>query len=156
MTNFDEYAAFGLPKQQSARFKVAGVEYEVYFTEITSDNPYDCAAVFPDGFHLPEYDHHYDVIFDTKANRENNTNFQRVVGLPPGAGTRVFKQVERIIIDHYNTFRVALYTFAPADSKLTSAYCRFVSLKRHIGTTIEVGLEPEGKANVLRTPRFYK
>lgn len=155
MTNFDELAEFGLPRQHLARFTVANIEYEVYFTQITDANSYDCAVIFPDGFEFPEYGHHYDVTFDSKANRLDGTPFKRARQLPPGAGTRVLKCVERIINDHYTIFNVAIYTFAPADSKLSSAYCRFVSLKRNKGSTIEVGLEPEGKANVLRTPKFY-
>jgi|SRR5471030_596204 len=155
MTNFDEFAQYGLPREHLAKFTVAEVDYEVYFTQITDDNTYDCAVEFPEGFAFPEYGNRYDVTFDTKTNRINRTPFERATELPPGAGTRVLKCVERIIIDHYTTFNVGLYTFAPADSKLTSAYCRFVSLKRHKGSTIEVGLEPRGKANVLRTPKFY-
>lgn len=155
MTNFDELAQYGLPREHRARFTVAGVDYEVLFTQVTRSNPYDSAADFPVGFIFPEYGNHYDITFDTRLNRINGTYFQRVTGLPVGAGTRVLKFVERAIIDHYTAYNVALYTFAPADSRLTSAYCRFVSLKRHTGTTIEVGLEPGGKANVLRTPKFY-
>lgn len=82
--------------------------------------------------------------------------FRRVEELPAGAGTRVLKCVESIIIDHYTAFNVGLYTFAPADLKLSSVYCRFVMMKKHKGSTIEVGLEPEGRANVLRTPKFYE
>jgi len=155
MTNFDEFAEYGLPREHLARFTVADIEYEVYFTQITDENPFDCAAEFPDGFTFPEYGNRYDVTFDTKANRLDGTPFKRARELPPGAGTGVLKRVERIIYDHYTRFNVVIYTFAPADPKLSSAYCRFVSLKRHKGSTIEVGLEPMGKANVLRTPKFY-
>ncbi|MGB9098994.1 hypothetical protein [Erwinia sp.] len=156
MTLFDEYAEYGQPREHAARFTVAKVDYEVYFTQITDDNPYDCAADFPGGFAFAEVGNHYDVTFDTKANRVNKTPFARAKELPPGAGTRVVKCVERIIFDHYTAFNVGLYSFVPADSKLTSVYCRAVSLKRHKGSTIEVGLEPKGKANVLRTPEFYR
>lgn len=156
MTNFDEFAPYGHPRQQAARFVVAGVDYEVYFTQITDENPWDSAVEFPEGFRLPEYAKHFDVTFDTKANRLCRTPFRRVEELPAGAGTRVLKCVESIIIDHYTTFNVGLYTFAPADLKLSSVYCRFVTMKKHRGSTIEVGLEPEGRANVLRTPKFYE
>jgi len=155
MTNFDEYAAYGQPRTQAARFNVAEVDYEVFFTQITDDNPYDCAVDFPGGFTFPEYTKRFDVTFDTKANRLNKTPFRRAKELPIGAGTRVFKCVERIIIDHYTTFNVGLYTFAPVDLKLSSIYCRFVTKKKHRGLTIEIGFEPEGRANVLRTPKFY-
>lgn len=155
MTNFDEFSEFGLPRVHLAKFTVSEVDYEMLFSQITSDNLYDCAVEFPSGFQFPEYGHHYDVAFDSKLNRINRTPFMRATELPPGAGTRVFKHVERIISDHYTRFNVALYSFVPADSRLMSAYCRFVSLKRHKGFTIEIGLEPEGKANVLRTPRFF-
>ena len=155
MTNFDELAPYGEPRSHSATFAVAGVEYRVYFTQITKANMYDCAAEFPLDFIFPEYGNHYDVVFDSVQNWKEKTHFKRMEDLPNGAGTRVLKCVERIIIDHYNTFNVALYTFAPADLKLSGVYCRFVTMKKHRGFTIEVGLEPEGKANVLRTPKFY-
>ena len=155
MTKFDDLSEFGLPKQQATRFEVAGVKYEVHFIEILKDNPYDSAVEFPKGFSLPESVKHYDVTFDSEKNMDAGTHFKRTEGLPAGAGTRVLKCIERIIIDHYNLYRVGLYSFAPADHKLTSVYCRIVSKKKHKGSTIEVGLEPEGKANVLRTPRFY-
>ncbi|ELD1608272.1 hypothetical protein HVX40_24105 (plasmid) [Escherichia coli] len=155
MTNFDELAPYGEPRMQAARFTVAGVDYGVYFTEITEINPYDCAVEFPRGFAFPEYGNHYDVVFDSLQNRKEKTFFKRMENLPEGAGTRVLKCVERIIIDHYNTFNVALYTFAPEDLKLSGVYCRFVAMKKHRGSTIEVGLEPGGRANVLRTPKFY-
>ncbi|NBJ31821.1 hypothetical protein HG548_22300 [Citrobacter sp. DNRA3] len=155
MTNFDELAEFGGPRMQAAIFNVAGVGYGVYFTEITEFNPYDCAVEFPQGFTFPEYGNHYDVVFDSLQNRKEKTFFKRMENLPDGAGTRVLKCVERIIIDHYNTFNVALYTFAPEDLKLSGVYCRFVAMKKHRGSTIEVGLEPGGRANVLRTPKFY-
>lgn len=156
MTKFDDLNEFGLPREQATRFEVAGVKYEVHFIEITADNPYDSGVDFPKGFSLPEFVKHYDVTFDSNKNTKDNTHFQRMKDLPEGAGTRVLKCIERIIIDHYNLYRVGLYSFAPADHKLTSVYCRIISKKKHIGSTIEVGLEPEGKANVLRTPRFYK
>lgn len=155
MTNFDNYAPYGGPRQQSARFSVAGVDYEVFFTEITKVNLWDSAVDFPKGFNLPQYAKHFDVTFDTKANRVNQTYFKRAENLPAGAGTRVLKCVERVIVDHYTTFNVGLYTFAPADSKLSSVYCRLIMKSKHKGSSIEVGLEPEGKANVLRTPKFY-
>ncbi len=156
MTNFDEMVGFGLPREQSTRFEVAGVKYEVYFVEITDDNPYDSAVDFPEGFLRPDTVRHYDVTFDSDTNIRNETYFKRIGALPAGAGTRVLKCIERIIIDHYNLYRVDLYSFAPADHRLSSVYCRIISKKKHKGSTIEVGLEPEGKANVLRTPRFYK
>lgn len=156
MTNFDEYAPYGEPRQQAARFTVAEVDYEVFFTQVTQANLWDSAVDFPQGFKFPEYGKHFDVTFDTKANRLNKTPFRRADELPPGAGTRVLKCVERVIIDHYTTFNVGLYTFAPADLKLSSVYCRFVTKSKHRGSTIEVGLEPEGRANVLRTPKFYE
>ncbi|WP_289368081.1 hypothetical protein [Pantoea stewartii] len=154
MTNFHEMGVYGL-LQQSTTFEVAGVNYEVYFIQITDKNSYDSAVEFPKGFSMPDNVKHYDVTFDSDINMKNKTNFQRTKGLPAGAGTRVLKCIERIIIDHYTKYRVGLYSFAPADHKLTSVYCRIVSKKKHKGSTIEVGLEPEGKANVLRTPRFY-
>jgi len=156
MTTFDEYAPYGQPRQQATRFKVAGIDYEVYFTQVTQDNQWDSAVDFPDGFIFPQYAKHFDVTFDTKDNRINKTPFKRADGLPAGAGTRVLKCVERVIIDHYTTFNVGLYTFAPADLKLSSVYCRLVMKSKHRGSTIEVGLEPEGRANVLRTPKFYE
>lgn len=155
MTHFDELAQYGLPREHIARFTVAGVDYEVLFTQVTRVNPYDCVVVFPVGFILPQYGNHYDVSFDTRLNRINKTYFQRATELPVGAGSRVFKSVVKVMTDHYTAFNVALYTFSPADARLASAYCRFVSSKRSTGTTIEVGLEPGGKANVLRTPKFY-
>lgn len=155
MTYFDECAEYGSPRLHVARFTVANVDYEVRFTQITAVNPYDCAALFPEGFIFPLYGHHYDVTFDTKANRINKTPYQRAEELPTGAGTRVLKCVERTIIDHYTRFNVGLYTFVPADHKLLNIYCRFITKKKHKGLTIEVGLEPNGRANVLRTPRFW-
>lgn len=155
MTYFDEYAPYGQPRQQAARFTVAGVDYEVFFTQVTNSNQYDSAVEFPEGFRFPVYAKHFDVTFDTKTNRLKNTPFKRAEALPEGASVRVFKCVERIIFDHYTTFNVGLYTFAPADLKLSNVYCRFVTKKKYRGSTIEVGLEPEGKANVLRTPKFY-
>ncbi|WP_275183435.1 hypothetical protein [Citrobacter freundii] len=155
MTNFEELAEFGVPRMQAAIFTVAGVDYGVYFTEVTEVNQYDCAVDFPQGFTFPEYGNHYDVVFDSLQNRKERTFFKRMENLPEGAGTRVLKCVERIIIDHYNTFNVALYTFSPEDLKLSGVYCRFVAMKKHRGSTIEVGLEPGGRANVLRTPKFY-
>lgn len=155
MTYFDELSAFGLPRQQVARFSVCNLHYEVFFTEITKENSYDCAALLPAELLLPTYAHHYDVNFDTKSNRLNHTPFKRVALLPPGSGTRVMKCVERVIFDHYTQFNVGLYTFSPADHKLMNLYCRFISRKRLTGYTIEVGLDPSGRANVLRTPRFY-
>lgn len=154
MTRFDDLNMSGLPRQQSSRFKVAEIEYVVFFTQITSKNPLDAAVDLPKGFYMPQYINHYDVTFDSVQNMNQKTHFERV-DLPEGAGTRVIKCVERIIFDHYNEYRVGLYSFAPADLKLTSVYCRLISKKKHKGSTIEVGLEPEGKANVLRTPRFY-
>ena len=156
MTKFDELSEYGMPRQQISMFEVAGVQYEVFFIEITAQNSYDSAVEFPKGFSLPAFVKHYDVTFDSEKNIKEGTNFQRTRGLPEGAGTRVLKCIERIIIDHYNLYRVGLYSFAPADHKLTSVYCRIISKKKHKGSTIEVGLEPEGKANVLRTPRFYQ
>ncbi len=117
MTYFDECAEYGIPRLQVARFTVSGVDYEVRFTQITEINPYDCAAFFPEGFIFPLYGHHYDVAFDTKANRINKTPFRRTEELPPGAGIRVLKCVERAIIDHYTRFNVGFYTFVPADIK---------------------------------------
>lgn len=156
MTKFDECNEFGMPRQQVSMFSVAGVRYEVHFIEITSENPYDSAVEFPKGFSLPNFVKHYDVAFDSEKNIDDKTHFQRTKGLPDGAGTRVLKCIERIIFDHYNLYRVGLYSFAPADHKLASVYCRIITKKKHKGSTIEVGLEPEGKANVLRTPRFYQ
>lgn len=155
MTNFHEYAPYGQPRMHAAFFSVSGVDYEVFFTQITGENLYDSAVDFPEGFRHPKYAKHFDVTFDTKANRLNKTNFTRAKELPVGAGTKVLKCVERIIIDHYNTFNVGLYTFAPEDLKLSGTYCRLVSKKKHRGLTIEVGFEPKGRANVLRTPKFY-
>ncbi|HDL6887648.1 TPA: hypothetical protein PXM39_003609 [Yersinia enterocolitica] len=155
MTKFDVLARYGNPHQHKATFKIGVVEYEVYFTQITKDNPYDCAVEFPKGFNMPDYVHHYDVVFDTKQNRLNNTNFQRVSGLPPEGAIKVLNCVVRIIVDHYNRFRVGLYTYAPADFKLSSVYCRLIAKKKHVGSSIEVGLEPLGRAHVLRTPNFY-
>ncbi|WP_210478365.1 hypothetical protein [Pantoea ananatis] len=157
MTNFDEMVEYGLPRQQSTRFEVAGIKYEVFFIEITDENyAYDSAVEFPEGFFKPDSVRHYDVTFDSDTNVRNKTYFKRTTDLPPGAGTRVLKCIERIIIDHYTLYRVDLYSFAPADHRLTSVYCRIISKMKHKGSTIEVGLEPEWKANVLRTPRFYK
>ncbi|WP_220267464.1 hypothetical protein [Enterobacter sp. Colony194] len=155
MTYFDECAEYGFPRHQVTRFTVAGVNYEVNFTQITHENPYDCAALFPEGFTFPLYGHHYDVTFDTIANRINKTPFKRAEELPTGAGCRVLKCVERIITEHYTHFNVGLYTFAPADHKLLNIYCRLITKKKHKGLTIEVGLEPNGRANVLRTPKFW-
>lgn len=156
MTRFEEVSPFGTPREQVARFIVSDTPYEVCFTEITKENTYDCAAALPSEFLLPPYAHHYDVTFDTKTNRINRTPYQRVNNFPAGSGTRVMKCVEKVLLDHYAKFNVGLYTFAPADYKLMNLYCRLVSRKRHTGFSIEVGLEPLGRANVLRTPEFYQ
>jgi len=73
---------------------MAGVDYEVYFTQITDENPWDSAVEFPEGFRLPEYAKHFDVTFDMKANRLCRTPFRRAKELPAGAGIRLFKSVK--------------------------------------------------------------
>ncbi|HHQ4313642.1 TPA: hypothetical protein ACSP7Z_004320 [Serratia fonticola] len=156
MTTFlDELAAYGEPKQHRAIFKVSGVEYEVYFTQITDKNPFDCTAELHPRFIKPAYAKHYEIAFDAKQNRVNKTYFRRVIGLPQGSAIQVMNCVERIIFDHYTTFNVGLYTYAPNDFKLSSVYCRLISRPKHIGSSIEVGLEPMGRTHVLRTPYFY-
>lgn len=155
-TYFSALKEYGLPKSQAAVFTVAGIRYEVIFTEITEENRYDCAAVLPEGNGWPHRGHHYDITFDSNDNKINRTPFQRVDKLPLGASCRVRRELERIVIDHYLTFNVIFYTFTAADFKLSRVYCRGVTLKKFRHFTLEVGHEPGGKANVLRTPRFYQ
>lgn len=155
-TFFDELAAYGEPRQHKTVFKVSDVEYEVYFTQITDKNPFDCTVDFHPGFIKPTYAKHYEIAFDAKLNRTNKTYFRRVKGLPPGSAIKVINYVERAIFDHYTTFHVGLYTYAPYDFKLSCVYCRLISRPRHAGSSIEVGLEPMGRSHVLRTPYFYE
>lgn len=154
-TFFDELAVYGEPKQHRAIFKVSSVEYEVYFTQITDKNPFDCTVEFHPRFIKPTYAKHYEIAFDAKQNQVNQTYFRRVKCLPQGGAIQVMNYVERIIIDHYTTFNVGLYTYAPNDFKLSSIYCRLISRPKHAGSSIEVGLEPMGRPHVLRTPYFY-
>lgn len=99
-TFFDELAAYGEPKQHRAIFKVSGVEYEVYFTQITDKNPFDCTTELHPRFIKPTYAKHYEIAFDAKQNRVNKTYFRRVKGLPQGCAIQVMNCVERIIFDH--------------------------------------------------------
>lgn len=139
----------------AATFIAGGHRYKVSFTEITPGNRWDSSVVLPPQMPLPAFARHFDLTFDNEINQMGRTWYDPI-SLPAGLSCTVFKQLERLIIAHYSLFRVGLYTFTPASFKLANLYCRMVCLRKHQNVTLEVGLEPNRRAHVLRTPYFYQ
>ncbi|MCU5774689.1 hypothetical protein N5923_21950 [Erwiniaceae bacterium BAC15a-03b] len=137
----------------AATFFSNGVEYEITFQKLSSDNLIDSTLIFPDNFIFSNKGC-WEVTFDIAENARKGTHYH-----PPVLGRvnaiQVFRIVENIIIDHYKQFQGGMYMYLPVNDEVAAIYRRLASKRLGKGITLEIGLEPYRRGNVLRTPQSY-
>nr|WP_318375298.1 hypothetical protein [Enterobacter sp.] len=137
----------------TASFKSKGQEYELTLQKVSEFNQQDSTLTFPNNYVFSK-NGCWEISFDLVDNIVNHNAFaEPVIGLVNPVA--VMRSVERAILDHYNEFKSGMYIFLPDNDKLEAVYRRLLDRKLGMGFTLEMGLEPDGRGYVLRTPRCY-
>lgn len=137
----------------TTHFESKGTEYELNLQKICEFNKQDSTLEYHDSY-IFSRNGCWEISFDTIDNIVNKTSFNRTAKGQVNS-VAVIRAVERIIFDHYNEFKAGMYVFLPDDGKLETVYRRLLVSKFNKGFTLEIGLKPDGRGHVLRTPYCY-
>ncbi|KHS90531.1 hypothetical protein [Pectobacterium brasiliense] len=152
-TKFLEFRHTKFSIVHQTTFYSKGQEYELNLQHISMFNQQDSSLTFPPNYGFSKNDC-WEISFDLVENIENKTFFSE-----PKLGLinpiAVIRTVERAIYDHYNEYKAGMYIFLPDNERLEAVYKRLLDRKLGKGFTLEMGLDPDGRGYVLRTPRCY-
>lgn len=152
-TNFKEFNYSEFSIVHMATFHSKGQEYELTLQKVGKFNQQDSTLSFPPNYIFSK-NGCWEISFDLVENIVNRNSF-----VAPKLGlvnpVMVMRTVERAILDHYNEFKAGMYIFLPDNERLEAVYRRLLDRKLGNGFTLEMGLEPDGRGYVLRTPRCY-
>lgn len=154
MTRFSTYHFSGRSIIHTAAFYSNSIEYEISLTKINEFNISNSTIIFPSNYCFSESGC-WEISFDTVENMVNKTLFQS----PPSGSVnsvQVFRTVVNIILDHYTQFNGGMYGYLPNNDNLAAIYRKLINNRLGKGITLEVGLDPERRGNVLRTPKCYR
>lgn len=137
----------------SATFRSCKQEYQLQLQKVGEFNLHDSSLALPDNYVFSKSGC-WEITFDLIDNIRNQTPFRS----PPRdriCPVTVMRAVERTIFDHYTLFHAGMYLFAPENKTLETLYRRLLERRLGQGFTLEMGLEPQRRGYVLRTPRCY-
>ncbi|KNZ88494.1 hypothetical protein AKG16_09625 [Morganella morganii] len=137
----------------TTKFESKGAEYELVLNKVCKFNLSESTLDYPENY-IFSVNGCWEISFDLVDNIENRTPFSRPVKGKVNS-VAVIRTVERIIFDHYNEFKAGMYVFLPDDDRLETVYRRLLISKFNKGFTLEIGLKPDGRGHVLRTPYCY-
>ncbi|HDS2562785.1 TPA: hypothetical protein QHU55_002540 [Klebsiella aerogenes] len=153
VTQFKAMTISAFSSVHTAIFFSKEQEYELNLQSISEFNTVDSSVIFPDKYSFSPSGC-WEISFDLVENMLNRTPFE-----PPKAGEvsaiSVMRTVERAILDHYNEFKAGMYVFLPDNDKLEAVYKRLLKKRLGRGFTLEIGLDPDRRGYVLRTPKCY-
>ena len=128
-------------------------EYELNLQSLSEFNLIDSSVIFPEDYIFSKSGC-WEISFDLIENMINRTHFA-----PPEKEMvnpiAVMRAVERAIFDHYNEYKVGMYVFFPDNDKLEHVYRRLIERRLGNGFTLELGLGPDRREYVIRTPKCY-
>ncbi|WP_038907701.1 hypothetical protein [Dickeya oryzae] len=134
-------------------FKSKEQEYELNLQKVSEFNQQDSTLTFPNNYIFSK-NGCWEISFDLVDNIVNRNAFaEPKIGLV--SPITVMRTVERAILDHYNEFKAGMYIFLPDNEKLEAVYQRLLDRKLGKGFTLEMGLDPDGRGYVIRTPHCY-
>lgn len=153
VTQFKTMTYSAISTVHTAIFYSNSQEYELNLQSVSEFNTVDSSVIFPDRYVFSPSGC-WEISFDLVENMMRGTPFE-----PPETGVvkaiSVMRTVERAIIDHYNEFKVGMYIFLPDNDKLEAVYKRLLTRRLGHGFTLEIGLDPDRRGYVLRTPKCY-
>ena len=152
-THFQSMTLSGVSTVHTLIFFSKGQEYELSLQSISAFNTVDSSVIFPSNYTFSASGC-WEISFDLVGNMTNGRAFEQpVVGIVNGIN--VFRTVERAIYDHYSQFKSGMYIFQPDNGKLAAIYNRMLKNRLGRGFTLEIGLDPDRRSYVLRTPKCY-
>ena len=152
-THFQSMTLSGVSTVHTLTFFSKGQEYELSLQSISAFNTVDSSVIFPNNYTFSASGC-WEISFDLVGNMTNGSAFEQpVVGIVNGIN--VFRTVERAIYDHYSQFKSGMYIFQPDNGKLAAIYNRMLKNRLGRGFTLEIGLDPDRRSYVLRTPKCY-
>lgn len=152
-THFQSMTLSGVSTVHTMIFFSKDQEYELNLQSISAFNTIDSSVIFPNNYAFSRSGC-WEISFDLVNNIVNGSAFkQPALGIV--SGINVIKMVERAIYDHYTRFKSGMYIFQPDNGRLASIYNRMLKNRLGRGFTLEIGLDPNRRSYVLRTPKCY-
>jgi len=152
-THFQSMTLSGVSTVHTLIFFSKDQEYELSLQSISAFNTVDSSVIFPNNYTF-NASGCWEISFDLVGNMTNGSAFEQpVVGIVNGIN--VFRTVERAIYDHYSQFKSGMYIFQPDNGKLAAIYNRMLKNRLGRSFTLEIGLDPDRRSYVLRTPKCY-
>lgn len=143
----------GVSMIHSTTFYSCGQEYELKLQRITEYTQGESSIIFPNNFIFSRCDC-WEVVFDLAVNIASRNLFAT-----PASGlvnaVSVMRIVERLILAHYGEYHAGMYVFLADNHRLAAIYQKLACRRLGRGFTLEVGLDPDRRGYVLRTPRCY-
>lgn len=135
-------------------FLANGREYELSLQSISRVNTFDSSVDFPDNYTFSTAGC-WEITFDLVENMLNKTPFEPLV-TSMNSAINVIRIIERFIAAHYTEHHPGMYVFSPVNDRLGTIYRQVLRKRPGRGFTLEIGLDPQRRGYVLRTPKCYQ